>query len=80
MAKIKLACAECGKDVFKMPSEIRSKNIFCDKKCLENYREKNRVTKKCEYCGVEFVKAKSDLNGKGVFVLENVKMSGNAKV
>ena len=67
MAKIKLACADCGKDVFKMPSEIRSKNIFCDKKCLENYREKTRVTKNCEYCGVEFVKAKSNLNGKRSF-------------
>lgn len=72
MAKIKLACADCGKDVFKMPSEIRSKNIFCDKKCLENYREKTRVTKNCEYCGVEFVKAKSNLNGKKEFLFSKM--------
>ena len=67
MAKIKLACANCGKDVFKMPSEIRSKNVFCDKKCLNDYRERARVTINCEHCGVNFVKTKGNITGKRSF-------------
>ena len=67
MAKIKLACANCGKDVFKMPSEIRSKNVFCDKKCLNDYRERARVTINCEHCGVSFVKTKGNITGKRSF-------------
>ncbi|MDT2570254.1 NUMOD3 domain-containing DNA-binding protein [Enterococcus raffinosus] len=73
MSKVKLTCENCGKDVYKMPSEVRSKNVFCDRKCWSEYQAQFRRTEKCDYCGKEFAKRQSNFNGKHKFCCRKCK-------
>lgn len=73
MSKVKLTCENCGKDVYKMPSEVRSKNVFCDRKCWSEYQAQFRRTEKCDYCGKEFAKCQSNFNGKHKFCCRKCK-------
>lgn len=54
--KIKCQCAHCGKELFKLPSEIkRSKtgNVFCDKSCA------------CSYNNTQFRRGENNPNWRG---------------
>jgi len=73
MVKLKLVCKNCGNDVYKMPSEVRSENVFCDRKCWSEYQNKFRRTEKCDYCEQEFTKGKSNFNGKNKFCCRKCK-------
>lgn len=53
--KLSVSCKNCGKSFKRYPSEIL-KNVYCSKKCLNDY---NRVILSCEACGKQFERAKS---------------------
>lgn len=67
MSKLELACNNCGETVYKMPSEVRSKNVYCDRKCLKEFRDKTKISVSCTHCGKVFSKQKSELIGKNTF-------------
>lgn len=73
MSKLKLTCKNCGKDVYKMPSEVRSKNIFCNRKCWSEYQAQFRRTESCDFCGEKFTKRQSNFNGKYKFCCRECK-------
>ena len=53
MAKIKVNCIYCGREVERFPSQVVG-NVYCSKKCyLEYLKENNSVLIKCEICGKE---------------------------
>ena len=53
MAKIKVNCIYCGKEIERFPSEVR-KEVYCSRECYLKYRkENNSVLIKCEICGKE---------------------------
>ena len=62
MAKIKVKCVYCGKEVERFPSEIR-KDVYCSRECYLKYRkENNSVLVKCEICGKEVRQQKAVFN------------------
>lgn len=53
MAKIKVVCVNCGKEIERYPSQCLN-TVFCSKKCRADYFKKNyTVVFKCDYCGEE---------------------------
>lgn len=53
--KVEVECLNCGQTMKRSPSHVRDKT-YCDKGCRKEY---NRVTCKCDECGVEFERVKS---------------------
>lgn len=65
MAKIKVSCIYCGKEIERFPSQCLN-TIFCSKQCRADYmRENNTVTFKCDYCGEEKRIRKSNYKEEG---------------
>lgn len=66
----KCICANCGAEIYKYKSDIGKQN-FCNRDCQKEYREKNKVARKCKQCGKEFFVPKHVLsektNSKGNF-------------
>ena len=46
-------CANCGNLVWKMKSNIHI-NVFCNQKCADEYREKNKMYNTCEQCDKKY--------------------------
>lgn len=48
-------CSNCGKGLYLKPSHIaRSKDIFCNKKCMYEYRIKLKYEERCKKVGMDF--------------------------
>lgn len=73
MSKLKLTCKNCGENVYKMPSEIRSKNVFCNRKCWSEYQSRFRRTEPCDFCGKKFTKRQSNFSGNHKFCSRDCK-------
>jgi endogenous inhibitor of DNA gyrase (YacG/DUF329 family) len=52
-------CPQCGKLSYRSQGQIGSGRIFCNRSCSDDYQRRNRVTKKCSYCGKEYTKSPS---------------------
>lgn len=63
--RVTLICDNCGKEFQRRIHEVRSAKVYCSKKCagtITGYHPKRdrkdwhpSITKKCEYCGKEFI-------------------------
>lgn len=64
MKKRKIKCDNCGKIIWRFPSELKEyENHFCNGKCHGQWKSKNRIEKKvkCLNCGKEFLRAPSKI-------------------
>jgi len=70
--KIKVRCAECSSELYKVPSRIRENN-FCNRSCANSYNNrknpKRKAEHKCKTCGNPVTSRKrycsEDCNPKG---------------
>lgn len=72
MGKVKVECSNCGKDVYKFPSEIRCENNYCNRECFKQHKL-NRLTVPCDNCGKDFTKRASSFNYKTRFCSNSCK-------
>lgn len=54
-----IACKNCGKEVYKPLSQLKSKNHFCSKDCANKYQAKDKIKFICKICGEKFSLSKS---------------------
>ena len=44
-------CKQCGNEIHRFPSEIRGKNVFCNRSCSAIFYNKNKIiVKECPGC------------------------------
>lgn len=67
MAKAKYVCSSCGGEIFRYPSQVKGENAYCNKQCLNKYREMRRESRECVFCGKTVIRTKSNFNGKNTF-------------
>ena len=69
--KILCHCGVCGKNIYNYPSRIKNgRGKFCSKDCTNKWRRRNRLTKKCKYCGKEFtVEHNKGIGNRGQFCI-----------
>ena len=54
-----VVCENCGKEVYKPPSQLGYDNHFCSRECANKYQGKNKVRYICKMCGDKFYWSKS---------------------
>jgi 5-methylcytosine-specific restriction endonuclease McrA len=53
--RIKVKCANCGKELEKQPAKVTGEHTFCNKKCMGEYYSKQKSVKcACTNCGKMF--------------------------
>lgn len=53
MAKIKVKCMYCGKEIERYPSQVLN-SVFCTRECRSSYNKENHTELfECDYCGEE---------------------------
>lgn len=65
MAKIKVKCMYCGREIERYPSQVLN-TVYCTRECRSNYNKENHtVLFNCDYCGEEKRVRKANFNYNG---------------
>jgi endogenous inhibitor of DNA gyrase (YacG/DUF329 family) len=66
VAKIKVTCVHCGKEIERYPSQVLN-TVYCSRKCRSDYHRKyHTIVFKCDFCGKDKRVRKANFNYDGM--------------